>query len=310
MVGLREVRVGTRGSRLALIQTEYVIKRLQELNDCNFKFTVVKIKTTGDKIEESTIKEIGKGIFEREIDEALLKGEIDLAVHSMKDVPTSLPVGVSIVAVPERLSPCDAFVSNRYPSLSSMPKGATIGTSSLRRAAQIKCLRRDLNIVPLRGNVDTRIRCLMEEKYDGIVIAEAALIRLGFGGKWEQMTIELFPTSPGQGALAVTARSQDFDIRSLASRINSPDDMEEVLAEREFLKIIGSGCSAPVGFTARADGNFLRAICGLYALDGSKSKVFTFSFPRGDPEGAGRKAAEVVMNDNEIRWFWREYGEG
>lgn len=301
---MREIRVGSRGSVLALLQTEYVISRLQESSDC--RFTVVKIKTSGDDVNKSPI--LGGGIFEKEVDEALLRGEIDLAVHSMKDVPTSLPDGVSIVAVPQRISPCDAFVSYKQIPLESLPKGASIGTSSLRRAAQIKCFNNDLNIAPLRGNIDTRLRRLMEGKYDGIVVAEAALIRLGFKGKWERMPIEIFPTSPGQGALAITARSQDSYVRSLTSRINSPDAMEEILTERAFMQHIKSGCFAPIGFTARISGNFLKVVCGFYAIDGSRSKVLQFKFPRGSPNYLGAKIAEMVMNDHELRWFWEGFG--
>jgi len=301
---LRTLRVGTRGSKLALAQAERVIKMLQSLGD--LKFTVVKIKTSGDEADKSRLRS-AIGIFEKEVDEALLRGEIDLAVHSMKDLPPSLPPGISIVAVPERLSPCDAFLSYRYSSISSMPEGAVIGTSSLRRAAQIKCFRMDLNLSPLRGNIDTRLRRLMEGEYDGIVVAEAALIRLGVREGWEQMPLELFPTSPGQGALAVTARTQDSDINSMASMINSPEAMEEVLTERSFLRAIRSGCSAPIGFTARVEGGSIKIVCGFYAGDGSKSKVLRFTFPRGAPEDSGRRVAEIVMNDEELSWFWSEH---
>ncbi len=305
---MRTLRVGSRGSRLALIQTEHVIKRLQSLSD--FNFAIVKIKTSGDELNSLAAREMGSGTFEREIDEALLRGDVDLAVHSLKDVPTSLPPGVSVVAVPERISPCDAFISRKGSPLSSMPKGAIIGTSSPRRAAQLKCFRGDLEISHLRGNVDTRLKRLREGKYDGIVVAEAALIRLGLGGKWERMPIERFPTSPGQGALAITARSDDSDVKSLVQLINSPEAMEEVSIERSFLKAMRSGCSAPIGFTARVEGESVKIVCGFYAADGSNFRIFEFRFPRGAPEDTGRRVAELVLNNRELEWFWREFREG
>lgn len=298
------VRVGTRGSRLAVLQAEYVVGRLREV--CDLQFSVVKIRTAGDAPGPLGSKNLGSGIFEKEVDEALLRGEIDLAVHSMKDVPTSIPEGLVIAAVPQRLPPNDAFVSRDYGNIASLPEGGVVGTSSPRRAAQIRSLRRDLQIASLRGNVDTRLRRLNEGLFHGIVLAEAALIRIrALDIRSERLPTALVPTSPGQGALAVIARKGDLKTLELVSKINSPEAMEEVAAERAFLRRLGCGCSSPVGCTATVEGGKLMISCGLYSQDGAWSKLFRFEFPRGDPESSGAEAARMVLSDGEVASCWR-----
>lgn len=296
------VKVGTRGSRLAMLQTEYVVNRLREISA--HQFSIVRIKTAGDAAGD--FAKLGSGIFEKEVDEALLRGEVDLAIHSMKDVPTSIPSGLILAAVPQRLPPNDVFISYDYCGISSLPKGAVVGTSSPRRAAQIRSLRRDLKIANLRGNVDTRLRHLREGSFQGIVLAEAALIRIGASeGKRERLTTELFPTSPGQGALAVIVRNGDLEMLDITSRINCPGAMEEVLVERAFLRRLGCGCSSPVGCTATVEEEKLRIFCGLYSPDGAWSKIFKFELPREDPELRGAEVADMVLGDVEVDSFWR-----
>uniref|UniRef100_A0A7C3F021 Probable porphobilinogen deaminase n=1 Tax=Candidatus Methanomethylicus mesodigestus TaxID=1867258 RepID=A0A7C3F021_9CREN len=298
------IRVGTRESKLAMLQTEYVIGRMKEV--CDAHFSIVKIKTAGDIESPSSLQKIGSGIFEKEIDEALLRGEVDLAVHSMKDVPTSIPEGLILAAIPQRLSPNDVFVSRDYDNVASLPKGGFVGTSSPRRAAQIRSLRGDLQIASLRGNIDTRLRRLKEGKFHGIVLAEAALIRMGaMDGRRERLPIDLVPTSPGQGALAVIIRKGDAAMLALASKINYADAMEEVIAERAFLRRLGCGCSSPVGCTAATTGSKLMISCGLYSIDGARFKLFKFEFPRGDAERYGAEAAEMALSDCAVASFWR-----
>jgi len=298
------VRVGTRGSKLAILQAEYVLGRLREI--CDEDLSIVKIRTSGDIGGPSRLQKLGTGIFEKEVDEALLRGEVDLAVHSMKDVPTSIHDGLVVAAIPQRLSPNDVFASHDHESIASLPEGGIVGTSSPRRAAQIKSLRRDLQVASLRGNVDTRIRRLKEGAFQGIIVAEAALARMGIMDvKMERLPTDLIPTSPGQGALAVIARKGDSRMLELVSKINSEDSMEEVVAERAFLRRLGSGCSSPVGCTATVSGPRLIISCGLYSIDGAWSRTFKFDFPRGDPELCGIDAADRVLSDCDVARFWR-----
>jgi len=298
------IRVGTRGSKLAVLQAEYVINNLKD--KCGAEFEIVKIKTSGDITDPRFSQRIGTGIFEKEVDEALLRGDIDLAVHSMKDVPTYIDEDLVLAAVPQRLPPNDVFVSYDFSGIESLPKAGVIGTSSQRRTAQIKAMRQDLQIVSLRGNVDTRLMRLNEGLFHGIVLAEAALIRMGMTDAIkERFSIETVPTSPGQGALAIITRRGDQEMSSLASKINSPEAMEEVIAERAFLRTLRCGCSSPVGCTAIVEGKLLKISCGLYSPDGVKFKLFKFDFRRGSPEECGAEAAQRVINDKEVANFWR-----
>lgn len=295
------IKVGSRGSQLAILQAESVVRKLKKVTDANFN--LVKIRTSGDS--SLAQKKLGSGIFEKEVDEALIRGDIDLAVHSMKDVPTAIPEGIILAAIPERLPANDVFISREFCSIGMLPAGATIGTSSLRRAAQIRSIRRDICIVELRGNIETRLKRLSEGAFQGIVIAQAALMRIGgLCGKEEILSTDQFPTSPGQGALAVMARRDDKEMNEVASKINCEDAMEEITAERAFLKKLGCGCSSPVGCTASAKGKRLKIKCRLYSIDGCHSKLFQFDFDRGDPCRCGEKAASIVLEDENVRTFW------
>ncbi len=296
------IKVGSRGSKLALLQAQSVIERLRSYTDADF--ALVKIRTSGDS--SYCQQAFGSGIFEKEVDEALARGEIDLAVHSMKDVPTAIPSEIVIAAVPERLPANDVFVSFQYGRIGMLPGGGVVGTSSPRRAAQIRSIRQDLRIEALRGNIETRLRKLKKGLFHGIILAQAALIRLRMlGGEEEILPIERFPTSPGQGALAVMVRKGDMEMLELASKINCADAMEEITAERSFLKSLGCGCSSPVGCTASAEGQKLQLRCGVYTVDGMHSKHFIFEFDRGNPSGAGEYAARKVMEDEGVCGFWR-----
>ncbi|MFN3472311.1 MAG: hydroxymethylbilane synthase, partial [Aquificaceae bacterium] len=196
------LRVGTRGSKLALVQTDWVIKQLKRFYP-QLEVEKVIIKTTGDKILDAPLSKVGgKGLFVKEIEEALLRGEIDFAVHSMKDVPSEIPDGLEVSIIPERESPFDVWISN-WEDLWTLPKEAKIGTSSLRRLSQIKRLRPDLRVEPLRGNVDTRLRKLQDGLYEGIILAEAGLMRLGIQVKYRRFSIEELIPAVGQGALGI-----------------------------------------------------------------------------------------------------------
>lgn len=241
------LRVGTRGSKLALAQTDWVISKLKSLYP-NLEVEKVIIKTTGDKILDSPLSKIGgKGLFVKEIEEALLQGKIDFAVHSMKDVPSQIPKGLEVSIIPERESPFDVWVS-KFDGIMSLPTSAKVGTSSLRRSVQIKRLRKDLEVLTLRGNVDTRLRKLNEGLYDGIILAEAGLKRLGIKVEYKRFSLEEMIPAVGQGALGIEIRSEDKELKEiLLKALHSPETALCVAAERAFLRIMEGGCQVPLG---------------------------------------------------------------
>lgn len=248
-----KILIGTRGSKLALWQAEWVKEELLRLYN-GLQVELVKIKTTGDKILDVPLAKVGgKGLFVKEIEEALLRGEIDLAVHSMKDVPTDLPQGLHLAVVGKREDPRDAFISRildsrfQIPNFKSLPIGAKIGTSSLRRSCQLLNSRPDLRIKNLRGNLDTRLRKLDEGQYDGIILAVAGIRRLGL----EKRITEILPfdislPAIGQGAIGVECRIDDEFINELLMPINHIETYTCIKAERSFLRKLGGGCQVPI----------------------------------------------------------------
>ena len=264
-----KIIIGTRGSKLALWQAEYIAECLRTMNPG----VVVELKhivTTGDKILDVPLAQIGgKGLFTKELEVAMLSGEIDLAVHSLKDMPTELPAGLTLAATTTRMDPHDAFVSQKYGSLADLPQGAVVGTSSLRRKAQLLRLRPDLNIVSLRGNLDTRLRKLDEGQFDAIVLAAAGLRRLGWG---ERITALLSPEeclpAVGQGVLAIETRSADAEILAAVARLDDTEARVCVTAERKFLSVVQGGCQVPVGVFGRMDGSQLVLTARILSLDG------------------------------------------
>ncbi len=244
----RSLIVGTRGSALAQWQTEFVIAALVRVApDLNVERRV--IKTSGDKDQTRPLADFGGlGVFTTEIENALLGHEIDLAVHSLKDLPTDLREALSIAAIPEREDARDCLVSRHRLGLTQLPRGARVGTSSARRAAQVLALRPDLQIVPLRGNVDTRLRKALSEKYDAVVIAAAGLLRLGRADEiTEYLPFEVMLPDPGQGALAVEIRSEDQALAAVVSQIDHAPTRAAAMAERAFLRALGGGCRMPIG---------------------------------------------------------------
>jgi hydroxymethylbilane synthase len=258
--------IGSRGSALALWQARHVAARLQELGE---ETRIEIIKTTGDRMQEiSLITEGGKGLFTKEIEEALLAGSIDVAVHSMKDVPTEIPDGLTIAAIPERENPQDALVGC---SLAELKQGSRVGTSSPRRASQLHALGRGLLIETLRGNVDTRLRKLDEGRHDAIVLAAAGLRRLG----WEDRIRELIPPevmcpAAGQGALAIETRDDGGDAFCLMRKLDDGSARASVEAERALLTALGGGCQVPIGAHARVHHDVIRLIAMVASPDGSR----------------------------------------
>jgi len=235
--------IGSRGSKLALWQAEHIAAALKAL-DTETRIEV--IKTTGDNIQDVPLAQVGgKALFTKEIDEALLSGAIDLAVHSMKDVPTGLPLGLTIAAIPEREEPRDALIGC---SLADLQDGTRIGTSSLRRQAQLLAYRAQLNIEMLRGNVDTRLRKLDEGQYDAIVLAAAGLRRLGWQDRIRELIpVEIMCPAVGQGALAIETRDDGGTAHQLVRKLDHVDTRTAVTAERAMLEKLGGGCQVPVG---------------------------------------------------------------
>ncbi|ADL07101.1 hydroxymethylbilane synthase [Thermosediminibacter oceani DSM 16646] len=293
----RIVRVGSRESRLALVQTEIVIRLLKDRRP-ELEFEVVKIKTQGDKLLDVNLSDAGgKGVFVKEIEEALLAGSIDLAVHSMKDVPYELPEGLCIAAVTEREDPRDVLISRDKRRLLNLRPGARIGTSSLRRSVQLKALRPDLDIVPVRGNVPTRIRKMDDLELDGLVLAAAGIKRLGL----EELIAEYFPPevivpAVGQGALAVEARKDD-DILELAGLVSHKATEVAVRAERSFMRALGGSCRVPLGAFARVEGTVVTLV-GMVEKNGSVCKG-TMSGKLKEAEEIGLRLAERLGDSSD-----------
>lgn len=255
----RTLIVGTRGSRLALAQTALVVDALRASGRA-ISIDVKEIMTQGDR-DTKPLSEIGgQGVFTKAIEEALLRGEIDVAIHSMKDLPPALTPGLMIAATPERGDPRDALVTADGRRLADLPEGARIGTGSARRAAQLKEMRPDVEPVDIRGNVDTRIRKVDSGEYDAIVVAMAGLTRLGLAGRAAQVfSIEEMTPSPGQGALAVQVRAGDHEVLDVAAPLDHRATRIAVAYERAFLAQLGEGCSLPVGAHAVVEGGRLLA---------------------------------------------------
>lgn len=262
--------IGARGSKLSLWQANHVAGLLRAAQP-QLDISIQTFVTTGDKILDAPLAKIGgKGLFTKEIEAAMLAGRVDLAVHSLKDMPAELPPGLTLAAVTERHDPGDAFVSNRYPSLASLPPGARLGTSSLRRKAQLLAVRPDLVMLDLRGNVDTRLRKLDNGEYDAIVLAVAGLKRLGWGARITQvLPPAVCLPAVGQGALAIETRAADAAVQELVACLDDPVTRRAVTAERAYLRLLEGSCQIPVGVFARIAALELRLSAVILSLDGS-----------------------------------------
>ncbi len=265
------LRIGTRRSALAKAQTNWVIGELARFHP-QLKIEIVEVVTTGDKILDSPLSRLpGKGLFVKEIEDKLLAGEIDLAVHSMKDMPTEFPPGLGIGAIPTRVDPRDVFISRHNVTLEEISEGARIGTSSLRRQSQLLHHRPDLKVVDIRGNIDTRLNKAETEAYDGIILAAAGLIRMGWEDRIEQyLSCSAMIPAVGQGALGIEIRLDDEGTRDLLAPLNDGATQECVEAERAFLAAMGGGCQTPMAaFCRERDGEVV-----LHAFHASEDGLF------------------------------------
>ncbi|MBW2708060.1 MAG: hydroxymethylbilane synthase [Deltaproteobacteria bacterium] len=291
-----DIKIGTRGSKLALRQSEWIKKQL-EMRHAGIHVNLIKIKTTGDKILDTPLSKIGgKGLFVKEIEEALLENRVDVAVHSMKDVPAHLPEDLMLSTFPPREDPSDALIAERQCTLDQLPKGAKVGTSSLRRGAQLLHFRPDLTLVPLRGNVDTRLNKLKSGNLQAIILATAGLNRLGLSNVITQ-TIPFHQLLPavGQGALGLEVRRGDQETIDLLDFLNHGDTQTAVAAERAFLKTLEGGCQVPIAGFARVSGDTL-SFEGLVAeLDGSKIYKESETGNRDQAEEMGIRVAQKLL---------------
>lgn len=265
-----ELIIGTRGSKLSLIQTNEVLEALKKI-DPGIQFKIKIIKTKGDIDNQTPLYSMStKGIFEKEIDHQLINGEIDIAVHSMKDYPTDIPEQLTIAAVPSRKSPYDVLITRDNTTLEKLKPNTTIGTSSLRRITHIKYLRPDTNPQPIRGNVDTRIRKLEEGKVDALIIAEAGLNRLNINYHYQKLDPEIITPAAGQGALAVVTRKDSTQLINLLNKITDQKTFTEITIERKILEKLQAGCKTPLGVYASVSNDKITLITSLIAPDYKK----------------------------------------
>ncbi|QTA83962.1 Porphobilinogen deaminase [Desulfonema limicola] len=293
-----QIKIGTRGSQLALWQANWVKTALMEKFP-GLSVELVIIKTKGDKILDVPLAKVGgKGLFVKEIEEALLDRRIDLAVHSMKDMPSEIPEGLCISAVPERENPKDALVSRNGLHLSGLPENAKVGTSSLRRAAQLKRVRPDIEIVSLRGNLDTRLKKLETENLDAVILAAAGLRRMGFEDRITQYLDEdtMLP-AVGQGALCIESRENDPEIGHFLTALDHEKTRKVVLGERAFLNRLEGGCQVPIAAHGKLENNVF-SLTGLVAsLDGTKIIKHSISGPDTQSERIGIKLADRLLSE-------------
>lgn len=294
-----KIVVGTRGSKLAVTQTNWVIDRLKEKNP-SVEFEVKIIKTKGDIIQHVSLDKIGdKGLFVKEIEQQLLDGGIDMAVHSMKDMPSSLPEGLKFASIPKREDPRDVLILKEgYSSLEDLPKGATIGTGSKRRKYQLLNHRPDLNIVPIRGNVDTRIRKIVDENLDGVVLAASGILRVGLEEKISYyLPTDIVVPAPAQGALAIEIRKNEPKIDEVINSLKDEITEIQVAAERGFLDGVNGSCHIPMGAYCEVDGEKIK-LTGLYGDEEGKALVIkSIDGSVHAPRELGIELAKLILKE-------------
>jgi hydroxymethylbilane synthase len=307
------INVGTRGSILALAQTERVLKQVKKAHP-HVEFNLKIIKTLGDKEQSKPLFTIDcKGIFEKEIDQQVIKGEIDFAVHSLKDVPiVEQQTGTVLAAIPKRDSQNDVFISKGKVPLKELAKGSVVGTGSLRRMAEIKYIRPDLDVQPIRGNVDTRINKVRKGEFAGVVIAEAGLERMNLINEvTERLPLDQFPSAAGQGAIAVVAKEGNEKVIALLRSIEDKATRAEITAERSLIFQLEGGCRVPIGAVGKANGNDLSLFGYIYSLNDRKKISASAQGTLAEAEMMGRSVGEDLIKQGakDFEKEWREkYG--
>ncbi|WP_313505423.1 hydroxymethylbilane synthase [Stutzerimonas kunmingensis] len=306
----REIRIATRKSALALWQAEYVKARL-EASHPGLKVSLVPMVSRGDKLLDAPLAKIGgKGLFVKELETALMENEADVAVHSMKDVPMEFPEGLGLYCICEREDPRDAFVSNHFDDLDALPPGSVVGTSSLRRQAQLLARRPDLKIQFLRGNVNTRLAKLDAGEYDAIILAAAGLIRLGFGERIRSsISVDESLPAGGQGAVGIECRTTDSELHALLECLNHAPTATRVVAERALNKRLNGGCQVPIACYAVFEGDqlWLRGLVGQ--PDGTVLLRAEGRAPAADAEALGVQVAEALLDQGAEQILQAVYGE-
>lgn len=293
----KKLTIGTRSSKLALWQANYIADCIRKQYP-DVEVSLLHIMTTGDKILDVPLAKIGgKGLFTKELENAMLAKEIDLAVHSLKDMPTQLPEGLLLAAITERVDPGDALISPQYGTIDNLPHGAKVGTSSLRRKAQLLKYRPDLIISDLRGNLDTRLKKMETEKLDAIILAVAGLKRLG----WQDLITQVLPTeiclpAVGQGALALEARSNDLEVRAMLEFLNHQETSVAAEAERAYLAEVEGGCQIPIGVYAYVEEETLILEAAILSVDGKRQIRRTVSGQPSEGIKLGRALAQEMLD--------------
>lgn len=299
--------VGARGSQLSVAQTNWVISELKKVNlGCEYEIKSITTKGDTDSRPLFTINQ--KGIFEKEVDRAVSQKEVDFAVHSLKDVPSELDESLMIACIPKREAVNDVFISSDGSSLENIKKGAVVGTSSLRRAVQVSRKRPDVTVKPIRGNIETRIKKTSGENFDAIVLAQAGISRLGVDVKFSPLSISDFSPSPGQGAIAIVARSDDTNTISMLKKIEDSDSRLEIEAERALSDYVDSGCRFPLGAYAKSNGTEMTLTVTAFSVDGKQSLQVTKTGSKNDPASLGKNVGEELRKKgvNDLALNWRE----
>ena len=288
--------IGTRGSKLALWQSEYIKGLVEEITGLPVELKI--IKTTGDKILDVPLAKVGgKGLFTKELEVELMAGTVDLCVHSMKDVPTELPEGLYIAATPKRVDPRDALVSGAGYTLDTLPQGAKVGTSSLRRIAQVRSLRPDVEIVDVRGNLDTRMRKAETGEVDVVILASAGITRMGWADRFTgYIPTEQMVSAVGQGAIGIEIRENDDFMREVCAEINDDDTFVCVTAERVVMKKLEGGCQVPIGAYATLDGDTMHMDAIVGEVDGSTILKATLEGPASEPVALGDSMVAALLD--------------
>jgi hydroxymethylbilane synthase len=321
---LLEYIIGTRGSQLSLAQTNWVVDELKKVNSETIQYRIQTIKTTGDTSSRPLFTIDQKGIFEKEIDMAVSDKKVDFAVHSLKDIPSTLPTDLTLACIPKRESVNDVLITKDGHSIESLPSNSIIGTSSLRRAVQLTQKRPDVTVKPIRGNIETRIKKISKDMtndtdnhhpdkkhYDGIILAMAGLVRLDLTNiKFTKLSTDDFSPSPGQGALGIVTRTDNHSLISTLQLLEDPNSRLEIEAERTFSNYIESGCRFPVGAFAKIHDNSSEMTLTViaFSVDGKKSIHTTITGHKDDPQKLGSQAAKQLQEQgvSELALNWRE----
>ena len=304
---IKTVRVGTRGSRLAIAQTEIALAALRKVHP-HVRFEVIAISTKGDVDNRPLFTLDEKGIFEKEVNEAVKQGKVDFAVHSLKDVPSDLSDDLSVACIPKRASPNDVLVTDNGQKLKDLAPGSIVGTSSLRRAVQLTKTRVDLNVRPIRGNVETRVKKIISGEYDAAVLAEAGLSRLGMKDVIVQrFSIRDFVPAPGQGAIAIVCRSDDTALADMLQQIEDRHSRIAVLAERALIRKVEGGCRFPIGAVAITNEDKITLYASVFSADGKQSIHIKKSGTATKPEQLGSSVANMLVKQGamDLAEGWR-----